>query len=367
MADNVRVLIVDDEKGVRASLAQALRGAGLRTLEASSGPKAIELAVQERVDVVVADLKLPGMNGLELLRRLGAAHSDAVVVMTADESSLESVPEALREGAFDYLLRPLDDEQEIRRTIARAVGQHQEIQREALLAESRRLKSVVSTGNPEIDDKMGGGIPIGSLTLIDGHSHAGKSVLSQQMMWGSLQAGFRLSFFTTENTVKSLVKQMQSLNTDILDYLLLRRLKVYPMEVARSQAGDLGRLLTAIACERARGSDIVLVDAVTPFVLSTPPSEVVGFFEGCKRLCSDGLSIVNVIHSHAVSSELLVRITSLCDAHLGLRTEQAGARLIKVMEVAKVRGASRNTGNIVSFEIEPGLGMRIIPLSKAQG
>ena len=230
-----------------------------------------------------------------------------------------------------------------------------------------RQKAVVSTGNEEIDARMGGGIPLGSLTLIDGHSHAGKSVLAQQMMWGSLYEGFQVSFFTTENTVKSLIKQMHSLNLDILDFLLLCRLRVYPMEAARSTQGHLDALLEAIGNEQSRGRDIVLVDALTPFVLSSAAADVVAFFEGCKRLCSEGMTSVNIIHSHAVSSELLVRITSLCDAHLCLRTEEAGARLVKVMEVAKIRGASRNTGNIVSFEIEPGLGMRIVPISKAQG
>ncbi len=229
------------------------------------------------------------------------------------------------------------------------------------------LKSVVSTGNPEIDNKIGGGVPIGSLTLIDGHSHAGKSVLAQQMMWGSVQDGFRLSFFTTENTVKSLVRQMQSLSIDILDFLLLCRLRVYPVEVGHSQEIGLPTLLDAIRGERARGSDIVFVDALTPFILGPAPTDVIAFFQDCKRLCSEGMTIVAVIHSHAVSNELLVRITSICDAHLRLRTEEVGAKLIKVMEVAKVRGATRNTGNIVSFEIEPGLGMRIIPISKAQG
>lgn len=233
-------------------------------------------------------------------------------------------------------------------------------------AESHK-KAVVSTGNAEIDDKMGGGIPVGSLTLIDGDSHGGKSVLAQQMTWGSLREGFRISFFSTENTVKTLVKQMQSLDIDVLDFLLLRRLRILPMEVARSRGGDLNALMEAILAERANGSSIIFVDALTPFILSTPPEDVIGFFEGCKRLCSEGTTIAIVIHSHAVSQELLVRITSLCDAHLCLRTEEVGARLVKVMEVAKVRGASRNTGNIVSFEIEPGLGMRIIPISKAQG
>jgi archaeal flagellar protein FlaH len=163
------------------------------------------------------------------------------------------------------------------------------------------------------------------------------------------------------------VKQMQSLSIDILDFLLLGRLRIYPMEVARSKGEALTALLDAIKDEGTHGTDIVFVDALTPLVLSTPDEEVVSYFEGGKRLCSERMTIVNVIHSHAISRELLVRITSLCDAHLRLRTEEAGAKLVKVMEVAKVRGANKTTGNIISFEIEPGLGMRIIPISKAQG
>jgi len=214
---------------------------------------------------------------------------------------------------------------------------------------------------------MGGGVPLGSLTLIEGDSHSGKSVLSQQMTWGSLTDGFRLSFFTTENTVKSLVKQMQSLNIDILDYLLLGRLRLFPMEIAQSREDVLSALLYAVRSEGRRGSDLIFIDALTPCITTTSAEFVLRFFEQCKRLCSEGMTIVVVVHSHAVDRDLLVRITSLCDAHLRLRTEEVGERLIKAMEVAKVRGASKRTGNIVSFEVEPGYGMRIIPISKAQG
>jgi flagellar protein FlaH len=228
-----------------------------------------------------------------------------------------------------------------------------------------RKKTVISTGNFEIDTKMGGGIPIGSLTLIDGDSHSGKSVLSQQMIWGSLHDGFQLSLFTTENTVKSLITQMQSLNIDILDYLLLGKLKVFPMEVAQLRGQALKILIQAVRAEKDR--DMVFVDSLTPCIVRNDVDNILGYFEECKRLCSNRKTIINIIHSHAVSKEVLVRIQSLCDAHLGLRTEEVGEKLIKTMEVSKVRGASKTTGNIVSFEIEPGWGMKIIPISKAQG
>jgi flagellar protein FlaH len=232
---------------------------------------------------------------------------------------------------------------------------------------SDRKSKVISTGSREIDDKMGGGVPHSSMTLIEGDSNSGKSILTQQMSWGSLHDGFRLSFFTTENTVKSLVRQMVSLNIDITDYLLLGRFRLFSMEVSQTRSETMDVLLQAIKTEGASGSDMIFVDALTPCITSSPPEAVLSFFEKCKRLCSEGMTIVIVVHSHAVDKELLVRITSLCDAHLRLRTEEVGERLIKAMEVSKVRGASKRTGNIISFEVEPGFGMRIIPINKAQG
>ncbi|MBM3956533.1 MAG: flagellar accessory protein FlaH, partial [Gemmatimonadetes bacterium] len=60
------------------------------------------------------------------------------------------------------------------------------------------------------------------------------------------------------------------------------------------------------------------------------------------------------------------RLRSMCDAHLQLRVEEVGDQLVKVLEVAKIRGASKNTGNIVTFDVEPNIGMKVIPISKAQ-
>lgn len=65
-------------------------------------------------------------------------------------------------------------------------------------------------------------------------------------------------------------------------------------------------------------------------------------------------------------SRCLSRIRSACDAHLRLRIEEVGDKLVKVLEVAKVRGADKNTGNIMSFDVDPGTGMRVMPLGRAR-
>ena len=73
---------------------------------------------------------------------------------------------------------------------------------------STEAPRLVTTGNIEIDKKIGGGLPPNSLTLIEGQSDAGKSVLVQQFIWGSLHNGLRIALYTTENTTPSLMRQM---------------------------------------------------------------------------------------------------------------------------------------------------------------
>ncbi|HWO73900.1 MAG TPA: flagellar accessory protein FlaH, partial [Dehalococcoidia bacterium] len=79
-----------------------------------------------------------------------------------------------------------------------------------------------------------------------------------------------------------------------------------------------------------------------------------------------GRALILTMHSYASNEQLLTRIRSMCDAHLRLRVEEVGTQLVKVLEVAKIRGAAKSTGNIISFDVEPNLGMRIIPVTKAK-
>ncbi len=229
-------------------------------------------------------------------------------------------------------------------------------------------KTAISSGNVELDSKMGGGLPVQSLALIEGGSGAGKSVLSQQIINGALSDGFRVSLFTSENTVKSLVSQMQSIDMDILDYLLLGKLKVYPMELSHLGDQATQRLIEAFKREHEHEMDMIVVDSFTSAVIHTTLKQrILSFFEECKRLCADGSTVIITMHDSAVSSDLSAPIQSMCDAHLHLQSAQDGQKLVKTLEVAKIRGAASSTGAIVGFDVEPGWGMRVIPISKARG
>ena len=231
--------------------------------------------------------------------------------------------------------------------------------------EERSQDEIICTGHSEIDKRLGGGIPVGSLTLIEGQSDAGKSVLSQQMMWGALNSKHRVILFTTENTVKSMHSQMESLGLSILDGLLLGWVKIFQVEPSKMKTmNSFETIITGIKAYTT--FKLIIVDSLTPVIAHTSLDQIIDYFEQCKKLCDGGRTIINVAHTYAFDEQVLIRIRSVCDAHLRLRIEEVGDKLVKVLEVAKVRGADKSTGNIMSFDVDPGIGMRIMPLGRAK-
>jgi flagellar protein FlaH len=232
-----------------------------------------------------------------------------------------------------------------------------------------KKKETILTGVPEVDDKLGGGIPLGSLCLIEGHSDAGKSVLCQHLANGTLMGGqISVAYYTTENNIRSLVSQMNSLNMNVLDHFLADRLRIFPLTFRSGlPSGHKPFLvLTHHFSTLPQEFKLIIVDSITLLVAHSEPVAIIDFFSRCKNLCDQGKTIIVVAHSYAFEEDILSRTRSLCDARFKIRLEQVGDSMIKLMEVLKVRGADRPTGDVVSFNIEPKIGMRIIPLAKAR-
>jgi len=350
-----KILLIENDPQVIELIRYPLEDEGYLIVTAIDGEDGLRKARREQPDLVMVGFKLTKqLSGNRVVKRLrkDPATDHIKIVMIAAEHQLENLEIGPGASADDFLIKPFSTVELITKI-------------KPLLASDSDEDAVISTGNSELDGKMGGGIPLGSLTLIEGDSGAGKSVLSQQMMHGCLIDGYSLTLFTSENTVKSLIKQMRSLNLEIIDHLLLNKLRIYPIETARLGAKAPPTLIKAMKNEENR--DLIFIDSITSTVPQSTDKEVLGFFEESKRLCSDGTTVIIVIHSHGLTRDLLIRIRSLCDAHLQMRTEEVGNKLVKTLEVTKVRGAEQHTGNIISFEVEPGWGMRVIPINKVKG
>jgi len=114
------ILVVDDDPAIRALLVEILRDGGHRPSEAMSATSALARLCESSVDLVVSDIDMPGMDGLDLLRAIKSSRPDVEVIMLTALSDLETAMRSMRLGATDYLTKPFNFEQ-VRMTVARAL------------------------------------------------------------------------------------------------------------------------------------------------------------------------------------------------------------------------------------------------------
>lgn len=102
-----RVLVVDDEANVRLTISEALARPDLEVRTAASGEEALEIAETVRFDLVLLDLRMPGMDGMGVLKKMKQSWPESEVVIITGYPSVDSAKEAVRLGASDYLSKPL--------------------------------------------------------------------------------------------------------------------------------------------------------------------------------------------------------------------------------------------------------------------
>ncbi len=105
--ENVRILIVDDENDFREAIIKRLRARKFDADGADSGPKALEMLDARDFDVIILDVKMPGMDGIEALRQIKLRKPEVEVVMLTGHASVESGIQGMQLGAFDYVMKPV--------------------------------------------------------------------------------------------------------------------------------------------------------------------------------------------------------------------------------------------------------------------
>src|ERR1041384_4501433 len=135
-----RVLVVDDEKNQREIYTLILEDDGYSVTTAQSGEHALRLARENDFDLVLTDYKMTGMDGMMLLGELLKTDPSLIVVMMTAHGSVESVKEALRSGAFDYLEKPIDRDQ-LLKVVESALGRLNRIDDE-IIGESEEMERV---------------------------------------------------------------------------------------------------------------------------------------------------------------------------------------------------------------------------------
>jgi len=178
-----RILIVDDEANARTALAELLRDEGYAVETAADGFKALPKLEEFAPDVVVTDLKMPGLSGLELLQKVRERDAECVVIVMTAFGAVESAVQAMRQGAADYLTKPVNVEElslVLKREVERKRLRAEAGQLRERLSEKHRINNIIgaSPAMQQVFDAVLQVAPSRASVLIAGESGTGKELIA---------------------------------------------------------------------------------------------------------------------------------------------------------------------------------------------
>ncbi len=184
------ILIVDDEKNYLTILSAVLEDEGFEVLTALGGREALEVHKTSDLDLILTDMKMPEMDGIELLERIKSVDPDLPVIMMTAHGTVDKAVEAMQKGAYTYILKPFDNERLII-YVQKAISMYQ------VVKENRRLRDAVesqySFGNiigkskkmRDIFDTIQKVAPTSATVLIEGESGTGKELVARSIHFNS--------------------------------------------------------------------------------------------------------------------------------------------------------------------------------------
>jgi two-component system NtrC family response regulator len=189
-----RILVVDDDESLRWVTQAQMQQAGYETASAASGEEALGALAETGADLVITDLKMPGMSGLELLRRIRTEFTETIVILVTAFGSVETAVEAMKAGAYDYITKPVNAD-ELKLVVGRA------LEHVALREEVRTLRNSLdrkygfenilgrSPALLQVLDMASRAARAASTVLIRGETGTGKELLAKAIHYNSPRKG----------------------------------------------------------------------------------------------------------------------------------------------------------------------------------
>jgi len=190
---DIRILVVDDEPSIIHLIRRILEGVGYQVQTASSGEAALEAIAAVPPRLVITDLKMPGMSGIDLMRTVRGQRPEIDFILFTAFATVENAVEAMKEGAIDYLVKPLKDPEELKISVARVLERQALLRANTLwtarLAEDLPPNDVIFAGMPGVFDEISQVARTEATVLLLGESGTGKSLIAKVIHHSSGKTG----------------------------------------------------------------------------------------------------------------------------------------------------------------------------------
>lgn len=181
----MKILIIDDEQSIRTALKEILEYEDYKVDEAEDGPTGLKMALATKYDIIFCDIKMPKMDGLEVLEKMKSGEVDSPIIMISGHGNVETAVEALKKGAYDFIQKPLDLNR-ILVTLRNASDQSSLVQETKVL--KRKINKVLSSNiigeSPKIvavKEMIDTVAPTEARVLITGGNGSGKELVARQL------------------------------------------------------------------------------------------------------------------------------------------------------------------------------------------
>jgi flagellar protein FlaH len=216
----------------------------------------------------------------------------------------------------------------------------------------------IAIKNDELHRRLGGGIPAGSIVLIEGDRGSGKSVFSQRLLYGFLSNGHSVSYLSSQYTTVEFINQMYSLGYEIIPFLIRRKLlfvSFYPLLSAlSSEEKFLSRLINE---PRIWEPDVIIIDAINPIIGKRVSDSALRMFtEHMKKMSSLGKVTMLTVNEKEMDEDLLLKLEEISTLLIRLQVKVFGGDLKNSAMIIKYNNAKGLFQRIIPFRVEPKVG-----------
>jgi len=373
-----RVLVVDDEPHVRELLRRALSQWGYEVVEAENGSDSLDKFQSALPDVILMDVAMPIMNGFQALRKLRESPSSRTtpVILVTTYPASEGEPLGMSLGCQHYISKPFDLDvlkatiRVVLREVQTSIPNDDLAQpglpatAEAPLSSpppdaSAAREDLLPTGIDLLDHELSGGLSRRSLTLIEGTSGVGKSVLCHHLAYRCLLNNQTVLYISSAENEASLAARMSSIGLGLSQHpgqgqLQTRCFKDLDLD---NDSDPTLAVLSQMVREAPRDCHAIIIDSVTNDSIYGQEPAMLHLLEQCKGQCNQGQTFCVVTHSAVLEQRLWLQLNPLLDTHIRLSLKPMGRNLVKTLEVLKHNNAEVHTGHRIAFNVQPGVGI----------
>lgn len=211
----------------------------------------------------------------------------------------------------------------------------------------------------ELNEKFGGGLPTGSLVVIEGPNGLGKSILSQRFTYGLVQNHYDVSYVSTELSVSGFLKQMSSVNYPVKQAFLEKQLKFVSIFTPFGTIEPKGDLVRTILDSDLMESEVVILDTVSDFLVERDRDfqENFSLLNELRQQTFEDTTIVCCVNPHTINEDFHEMLTNAAEVYIEMHEVEEYGKTVNRISVNRFNAAQDNLDDELSFHVRPNAGI----------